>query len=317
MRFGLAVLAAVLLAGCDQKPKESVVVDPALLVLAPSDSVVLAGVRVDKLKDTPLYAKYVEPNQPKQLDEFVRITGIDPRKHLQEFLVAVTKKEPVLLVRGKFSKAPLAAIGGDRPELRLVQQGWKEETMQGLQVATNGDAVVGFINPSVAVVGTRAAVSHTLSERGKGGPSKPMQDAIRRIGYRHQVWAVSNGAPMQSLETADLSVFAFKLVGLGEAIRGIKEVRAGADFSKGAYVEIEADAANADQARNLHDAMRGGLGFARLQTPSDKPELLGMLDKVKVSMDAARISIRADFAPEQIEEVSRMVNALNRRGGGE
>lgn len=311
--LGIVVGALVIAAGLRMMPKPapaSVVIDPALLTLVPSDTTTVAGVRVDKLRGTSTYTKFIEPNLPKELDQFVKETQVDPRKDLQELLFWTNGKESSLILRGKFSRAPLAAIGGDRPELRLVERGWKEETIHGLQVASLQNFVVGFVNSSVAVVGERAGVTHVLAQRGKGGPSKELQVRIEEVGYRHQIWAASTGSPLRELRLPDMSGGSLQIGGLEPALRNMQGAQLGVDLKEGAYVEVKAVTAQADDATLIHDALRGVIGLGRLQTKSDQRELLQFFDALKVSAEASNVFLRAQFTPEQLERAWTMVNEM-------
>ena len=84
----LTVALALVLAGCRSKPT-NVFIDPALATMVPSDTVFLAGIRLDKLRETPAYKRFVD-RPVKTLDDFQKETGLDPRKDLWEFLVVGT-----------------------------------------------------------------------------------------------------------------------------------------------------------------------------------------------------------------------------------
>ena len=53
------LLVAVACVGCRPAPRTTVFIDPALSTLVPADTVFLAGLRLDKLRDTPAYKKFL------------------------------------------------------------------------------------------------------------------------------------------------------------------------------------------------------------------------------------------------------------------
>lgn len=307
--------ALILTAACNQT-KTSVVVDPALLVLVPRDTVLVAGIRIDKLRGTAFYKQYIEPNQPAELARFIEETGVDPAKQLNEILLCSNgkAKESVLLLRGKFSQAPLAVIGGDRPELRLIQKGWQEETVAGLAVATRDNIMAAFINGGVAVTGPRDAVTHLLENRGKNiGPSPDLQARIAAIPYRHQIWAATTGSLLQQLQLPDSRGGTINIGGLSEALQRSHGMQAGVDLSNGLFFDAHADLANPTDSKQIHDALRAVLGLARLQTPTDQPELLRLYNAVKVSQDSSALLLQANLSKDQLDQAAKLIGRYTNR----
>ena len=72
MRASLLLAAAALLVlpGCQRLLPTRARVDAAIAPLIPGDSVVLAGLRLDRLKGTPFYQKYVIGRRIPELDNF-------------------------------------------------------------------------------------------------------------------------------------------------------------------------------------------------------------------------------------------------------
>ena len=105
----LAILSlAVLFTACTKQPSPTVVVDPALAMLVPSDTTMLAGIKMEPLRATPLYKKYVTDQQwPPQVLDFIKETGLDPRKDIWELLTCSDGKSTVIMARGRFSVAEL------------------------------------------------------------------------------------------------------------------------------------------------------------------------------------------------------------------
>ncbi|MGH9665972.1 MAG: hypothetical protein ACRD9L_16220, partial [Bryobacteraceae bacterium] len=69
-----------LLVGCRQAQPPTARIDPGLASFVPPDTLVLMETRLDSLRSTAVYRKYLGAQILPQLDEFARGTGIDPRK---------------------------------------------------------------------------------------------------------------------------------------------------------------------------------------------------------------------------------------------
>src|ERR1700729_3197574 len=82
----VAAVAVFLLSACTTAPPAGPRIDPALAGLIPADTVLLVGTRIEALKRTPLYEKFLAHRSVPQIDAFAAQTGIDPKKDLWELL---------------------------------------------------------------------------------------------------------------------------------------------------------------------------------------------------------------------------------------
>ena len=118
----LVVLAA-LGAGCGVRQPTSVEVDPALAALVPSDTVSLTGVKLDALRGTPLYPKWIAP----ELARLSKQSGVDLQKDVSELLAISNGKDTVIFAKGKSSvfrvdsKDPLPRVKGGIPAALLAK----------------------------------------------------------------------------------------------------------------------------------------------------------------------------------------------------
>src|ERR1017187_9137606 len=83
-----AMLLCAILAGCGGSLTRNGPIDPALAVFIPPDTVALAGVRMDRLRATPIYRKLAERNRLAPFDQFRMESGFDPSRVLHEILLA-------------------------------------------------------------------------------------------------------------------------------------------------------------------------------------------------------------------------------------
>lgn len=273
----------LLLAGCRGTQSGTVRVDPALAMMAPSDTVLLAGARMDKIRETGVYRRFVAERRFATLDAFVRDTGFDPRQDVWEILAAHTGKYPVLLARGKFSPT-----GGLEPRLR---EGAPRRPYKGYTLIGDERASVAFVNSSTAVVGPAPAVRLVLDERGKSsGIPAPVLEKMKALPPESQAWAVSVAGPGNIGLPIPPSG---NLANLTRLFRSIDGGTAGADFRNGLDAEVVLTSPEASGAKQVHDALRGLIGIGRLSTPDNQRELLRFFDAIQVSQDGRSVRVRA------------------------
>jgi hypothetical protein len=117
------VVLFVLAAGCGLRQPSSVEVDPALAALVPSDTVSLTGVKLDALRATPLYQKWIAPS----IARFPKQDGVDLQKDVSELLAISNGKETMVFAKGKSgvvrlnSKEPLPRANGGIPAALLAK----------------------------------------------------------------------------------------------------------------------------------------------------------------------------------------------------
>lgn len=117
------VILAALAAGCGLRQPTSVEVDPALAALVPSDTLSLAGVKLDALRVTPLYPKWIAP----ELARLSKQSGVDLQKDVSELLAISNGKTAAVFAKGKSSvfrldsKEPLPRVKGGIPAALLAK----------------------------------------------------------------------------------------------------------------------------------------------------------------------------------------------------
>ena len=91
----LLILAAAV--GCGPRKPTSVEVDPALAALVSSDTVALTGVKLDALRATPLYQKFLA----QQFERLAKEGGAGLDKDVVELLAVSNGKDAAVFAKGK------------------------------------------------------------------------------------------------------------------------------------------------------------------------------------------------------------------------
>jgi hypothetical protein len=272
--FIAATIAATFFSSCGPS-SPSGPADPRLTAFIPADAVALAGVRVEELKSTPLY-KEVLP-----LLGSVEREGFDPRRDIQELLIASSGNNTVAIARGRF----------DRRELASMEQ----FQHQGVTLYGNDRGAVALIDDSTAIAGTTPAVRSAIDQHKTGRrAAASLLAKARALPTPNQVWMVSEGAAtflraprMQSGEA------------IQKMLNSLSDLTFFADFREGVYASASARSATDADAKFIGDTARGLIGLGRLSVPRGEPELAKAFDGVTVQQSGRSVSIHAKL-PEDV-----------------
>ena len=266
---------------------------PTLAELAPADSVVLIGLRLETVRATPLWQRILATAPAAQLEVLARETGFDFRSDLDEVLLAWNGNQALVLIRGNFRRAEVEANlergGGNR----MPHLGW---TLIG-----NEDHAVAFLDGSHTVAGPAPLVRAALERRGHppAAPT-PLLAQAREIAGNNQVWMVAAGGIgrlARNLPRGALSDFPRPVLDLVEALS------IGIDFRSGLGATALLGCRGEQDAATLANTMRGGLQMGRLETPGNDPDLLRILDGIQVSQERWSVRVRVHFAQDLMERL--------------
>lgn len=266
------VLAAVFAAGCGAGSKGARI-DAAIAPLIPSDTVVLAGLRLDKLKATPFFKTYVEGHKIKVLDDFQAKTGLDPTRDIWELVYAGNNKRSMVFIRGKFG-----GQFGQEPDFRIP--GIERQSYKTYYILSQGEAGVLFITSGVAVAGAVKDLKQIIDNRDKPGENPPhdLIEMVTELPLDH-AWLVSQrgGAMVPDIPLkGNMANFARLATSLGE-------VKVHADLSSGVNLQAEGDYPNAELAKQVQETIRAAVGILRLRTPDTEKELMRIYDGIQVN----------------------------------
>jgi hypothetical protein len=286
----LLLASLLLLASCRPALLKPVRIDPALQALIPADTVYLFGANVKRMRQTPVYQKLTQLPFP-QVDRFARETGVDPRRDIQEVLACSSGTGMVTMVRGRFNAADLEPKLQARGAPRI---GWKGYTLYGTE-----EAAVAFLSPSIAVAGSTPVLKSVIDARDrKHGVPTALRPLLEAVPERDQMWAVSAGdLPGSRMGMTEGN----RLGDIAQMLRGIQTVVLGVDFSNGLHLTARLDCRTTDDARHVHDALRGAIGMARLSTPDNQPELLKVYDGIQVTQGDSLVEVNGDLPADQVD----------------
>jgi len=292
LRWAL-VLVSLAAAGCRSADTGSVRVDPALAALVPDDAVFLAGVRMEAVRATPLYRKWVADKPRPLVDEFAKETGLDLRKDLWELLLASDGKDTLAMARGKFAPQGL--------EPRLQRGGARRMPYKGYTLIGDENAVVAFMNTTTAVAGPAKAIRSLIDQRNRSdrGTAKALLAKVNTIPAQNQIWAVSVGPSA----LADKVPQSGNLANLGKILAMLETSTVAVDLRSGLNLVATGVCRTEQDARTLGDALRGLVGLARLSTPDNEPELLRAYDGIRIQQQQRSVRVEAQVPQDLLDKL--------------
>ncbi len=198
----LLALGAFAVTACHQAPSPTVFLDPALAVLVPRDTTLLAGVRMQRLRSTSFYAQVTK--EPPRLARFRDNVGLQDDADVWEYLIASNGSDWVALMRGKFSEMGM--------EPRSKKTGAMRISHAGVSVIGDERGAVAFLNPTTAIAGPFNSIKKALDERNS---TTGVPDALERLASElsssNEAWLVSMGPvpgflPVSRVRTAAIGL---------------------------------------------------------------------------------------------------------------
>lgn len=255
----------------------------------PPDTVVLIGARVAKIQDTAIYHRLADGKNFKELDDFVTKTRLDPRKDIEEVVFASNGKEGVMIVRGRFED-PKAI------EALLEKEGARRVSVGGRTVMASSDAGVVFIDKNIALAGRMPYLESAITTKGDDNNKRSVLGQVAELPQDKHLWGVAVGgfAPIPLPATGNLA-------NLNRVFRSLETVTLTLDMKDGLSLEAMGQCGDEKDAKQLHDMLRALIGFGRLSTPSDKPELLRFFDRIKVDHAKRKVEVNADVPMDMVD----------------
>jgi hypothetical protein len=284
------LIAAMLLCACTKAPVPGPHIDPALSGLIPQDTTLLLGLRLDILEKTDIYKKSLAKRHLPQVDSFAERTGVDPTKDLWELLYVSNGKTSAVIGRGKFS---------DEAEPRLGKKGDARFNYKGVNLVGNEQTAILLVAPTVLAIGDTAELRAFVDAREKSsGPPPALATLLKDIPPQTQIWVAYSGGslPMQADLKGNLS-------NINTIVSLIQRGTLYLDFTSGMN-GLAAGSASTDQdAEQLEGGLKALVGFGRLSTPANNPELQTAWDGLRPTRDGRDVKLHIEERPELVDKL--------------
>jgi hypothetical protein len=290
-RMTFPLLLCLVLAGCGGSLTRHGPIDPALAVFIPPDTVALAGVRMDRLRATPIYRKLAERNRLPRFDQFRAESGFDPSRDLHDVLLAGDGKNVLAITRGDYPPKPPGSLKASE---------YKGYTLY----AKDRWEAIAFIDKTIALGGLVPSVRAAIDQSKSGGRGAP-RDLMARaqtLPADAQIWAVVTGwrgaTPDQLREMGNLG-------NLDRVLRLVEGASLTVELRTGVHAAFTGDSRTEADAKTLADSLRGLSGLARMAVGRDQPDLLRALDGIQVKQQGRVVQVNVDIAEDLAEKLVR------------
>jgi hypothetical protein len=290
--------------------------DPALVNLIPAGAKMVAGIDVDRAKNSAFGQRLMAQirEDERGFQEFLAATGFDPRRDMREVVVAGTegKEQGVVLIRGTFDMAKIRAT--------LLSKGAKATPYQGVELwsvgneGNHGDGAVAILNTTLAVMGTEGMVKMALDRRTTSGAAVPaaLLAKINDWSGKYDAWFVANGPLGPSASKMGTLNGAANL-----SVDSIQEAAAGARFRTDIEVAAETMMRSPQDATALADVIRFLASMVRTNAGKNGVDenAIKVLDTLQVTTAGPIARISLTVPEESLEKV--LERKHSRRGGVE
>jgi len=276
--------------------------DPALLKLLPPSATVVAGIDVERAKDSP-FGQYVLTqwrSDDKGFSEFISLTGFDPRRDLREVMFAslpqAAQHNGAFVAKGTFDVSKFLSAAASKGAVNSIYQG------ANIIAKPNDSGWVAFLDGSTVIGGDAESVKAAIGRRQSGTGSLPpaVTAKIADLQNRYDAWihTVTPGATVQESLNGPNG-----LQVNGEVLRGIQTASGGVKFGSNVRLGAEAIARSDRDAVALQDVVKFLAGMVQLNR--EKPEAAdaaGILENLEITTKANLVTLSLEIPQAQAEK---------------
>ncbi len=275
--------------------------DTQLLRLLPPDAAIVVGIDIEASKNSP-FGRYLL-NQTREdsrdLQDFIDLTGFDPRRDLREVYVASPRP-----VEGPGRKAPgLFLAKGVFNQARILDavrlKGGQSFLYQGITVISpakqDQDGWIALLDSTTALGGSPEDVRSAIARRAQPQDA-PQLAEVRRLASRYDAWLFTL-TPTANLRNLPNNPN-------GQMLRSIEQLTGGARF--GAKVEFEslAVARSEKDAVALQDVVRFLAGMIQLNRENNTPaEVASLLESLQINVKGNTVQLSLAIAEVDLERL--------------
>jgi hypothetical protein len=273
----------VALLGCHKYTGAGVELDSSFARYVPPGTKALIGVKVDALKNSEFYKRHETQLKLPQLSAMQERIGMDPARDLTDIVLAWDGKQTLTMAHGAFKS---------------------EET----QPKTFGKEALVFLPKGMALAGTSDEIKSSLD--GPGGVPEELKTRLHGVLPNAQVWAASYGV----LPLSNIPIRSDTQSILSNLVDYVNGTTLGIAFDAGAHLKLDIACISPEGAQRVNDALRGLIGFARLNTPDNQMDMLHLWDAIKVEKKERGVVVHADLSAGLADKLFGQVAGMSKFG---
>jgi hypothetical protein len=278
--------------------------DPMLLNLVMPDAKVVAGVNVQQAKGTPFgqYVLNLMQTNDAHLQQLVTLTGFDPRRDVNELLVASDGQPQshtgLALARGTFDGAKITGVA--------TQHGAVTEVYGNVTIIEDPkqEGGMAFLNSTTVAAGDIASVKGAIDRQTMAQPlPTALQMQINQWSTSQDAWGISavppsSLAPPAKTGTQPNPMFA--------VLQSVQQAAGGVKFGANVASKVESNVVfsgqttcdTAQNAQTLGDLVKLMINLAQMQTGTD-PNAAALIKSVTVNTSGNVLNVSANL-PEDM-----------------
>lgn len=291
--------------------------DQALLKMLPSDSMFVAGINADQIR-TSRFGQFLLDqlkSEEQNMEKFISMTGFDPRRDLQELVVASNdargKGNALVVARGRFDANRISQFARTSGASSTFYKG--VEVLTGNDKGGKSNGWIAIVDATTALAGEQEAVKAAIDRRAMGGTGMKAETLakINDLSTRYDAWMVS--ASLERLADDVKPEVAQTMH--GNLMAGMQSVLGGVRF--GANVELMAEATMRSEkdAQAMVDVVKFLTGMMQLNSEDQKAaEFAKLLDKMVLKSTGNQFRLTMTLPEDMVESMLKPAVNVRRKG---
>lgn len=294
-------------------------VDPGLLALVPGSSKFIGGLDVDRARSSQLwqYAAGKGHADDKQFADFVQQTGFDPRRDLQQIVVAGSANAGqsdakfAVLARGNFDQPRLIASA--------KQKGFMAQNFQGVELLVDksqpkGGNAFAFLGDGIGVMGDQQTVKQIIANRASASTlDAAIQARATKTAADNDLWFVSvvlgsevalhlNPVPINGAQTNSSEKQGWPQA---QALQAVQQATGGVQFGDMVRFTLDAVTRSPKDAMSLADVVRFFASMVQMQRQKDlRAEIAAAaFDNMELATNGDAVHMSVAFPEKGLEKL--------------
>lgn len=288
--------------------------DQALLTMLPGDAMFIAGINAEQIR-TSRFGQFLLDqlkSEEQNMEKFVSMTGFDPRRDLQELVVASNdargRGKAIVIARGRFDPGRISQFARTSGATSSFYKG--VEVLAGNDKTGKNNGLLAILDNSTAIAGEQDAVKAAIDRRALSSAALKAETLakINDLSGRYDAWMVS--ASLERL--ADDVRPEVGQTMHGNLMAAMQSVTGGVRF--GANIELMAEAVmrSDKDAQAMVDVVKFLAGMMQLNSEDKKAaEFAKLLDKMDLKASGNQFRLTMTLPEDVIETFLKP--AANRR----
>lgn len=322
MKYILLIFA--LLFSCEQSALKQGTYGEDLLTYAPYSSDFVFYINASDVRNSKFAKEEIDQHSDelfhegrKYYDKFVKLTGLDPEKDVESFLLAgdskniEENKSAVFIAKGNFDEAKIISfvknIIAEEADEDIVE--FSEEDIAGKKVYrlkkkenVNGkdldkieEFACSFISKNIIVFSAYENIETVLSAKNNLADNKAMLAKIKQVNG-HQMYAVVNAEQFKSKVNGNAQ--AEKVASF------VEDISFALNFDAEMTLSMVSNCIKEEQAELLKEMLEGLVATAKLAV-SDERELIDLMQEVDIESKSKRISVSLTVDQDRLKKLKK------------